>query len=431
MGIFSRNRERVERNQLANEKKGRISISSADIRKQLKLIRLTEEDLGLIQAFDEVIHSHINELVESFYSTILEVPELNHIIMKNSSVDHLRFTLQKHILTLFKGVIDEEYVEVRLKVAKAHYRIGLKPRWYLSAFQNLQNSLLELIYLHVNTEDDQKALISGISKILSFEQQIVIEAYELENLKERERQYEKVKSEVKQQILDSSEELLALSEETHSSVNQLGDNGKCLKDFISTQTEHSAQSKHIAEEGKMRLNALTSSIQELVTFMNHVDEKIHLLNISNQQITDSIKLVHSIADNTNLLSLNSAIEAARAGQHGKGFAVVAKEVKKLAEQTKVTIEKIDAIVQYSNSNMQEVLQSVSDVKEIMKQGENESAYTEKTFKEIIQAIEDNLSGASEINDKIQSLVSVIDEIGHTTESVARQAETLNETANGF
>ena len=124
---------------------------------------------------------------------------------------------------------------------------------------------------------------------MSFEQQIVIEAYELENLKERERQYEKVKSEVKRQILDTSEELVALSEETHSSVHQLGDNGKSLKGFISTQTEHSARSKSIAEEGKVRLNALTTNIQELVKFMNNVDEKIQQLNKSNQQITDSIK----------------------------------------------------------------------------------------------------------------------------------------------
>ena len=54
-------------------------------------------------------------------------------------------------------MIDDEYVEVRLKVAKAHYRIGLQPRWYLSAFQNLQNSFLDLTYQHVKTEEHQKA----------------------------------------------------------------------------------------------------------------------------------------------------------------------------------------------------------------------------------------------------------------------------------
>ena len=176
---------------------------------------------------------------------------------------------------------------------------------------------------------------------------------------------------------------------------------------------------------------LLSNIHELVKFMDNVDAKIQLLNASNQQITESIKLVHSIADNTNLLSLNSAIEAARAGEHGRGFAVVAKEVKKLAEQTKETIAKIDGIIQSTNSNMDDVLQSVSEVNEIINLGEKESAYTEKSFKEIIQAIEENLNGASEINEKIQSLVAVIEEIGHATQNVAHQAEKLNETASSF
>ena len=378
-----------------------------------------------------MIHSDINALVESFYSTILEVPELKNIITKHSTIDRLRITLQKHLYTLFNGVIDDEYVEVRLKVAKAHYRIGLQPRWYLSAFQNLQNSLFDLIYQQVKTEKLQRTITYAISKILSFEQQLVIEAYQIENLKEREKQYEKIKLEVKRQILDTSAELLALSEETHSSVHELGDNGQCLKQFISTQTEQSARSKSVAEEGKTRLNALTTNIHELVTFMDHVDAKIQLLNESNQQITDSIKLVHSIADNTNLLSLNSAIEAARAGEHGRGFAVVAKEVKKLAEQTKETIAKIATIVQSTNDNMDNVLQSVSEVNEIIYLGEKESAVTEKSFKEIIQAIEENLEGTSEINEKIQSFVSVVDEIGHATQNVALHAEALNETASRF
>ena len=229
---------------------------------------------------------------------------------------------QNHIYTLFQGVIDDQFVEVRLNVAKAHYRIGLSPQWYLSAFQNLQNSFLNLIYQHVNQVNYQKELISAMSKMLSFEQQLVIEAYERENIQERERQYEEIKSEVKRQILGTSQELRASSEQTHTAANELGANGKSLRNLIEVQTEQSAKSKGIAEEGQIHLHALSANINNLVTFMNNVDETIQLLNQSNQQITESVKLVHSIADNINLLSLNSAIEAARAGEHGKGFAVV-------------------------------------------------------------------------------------------------------------
>lgn len=410
-------------------KKGKINVSSNEVKQQLKIIHLTEDDLGLIHAFGEAIHSQLNDLVDSFYSTMLEVPELNDIITNHSTVERLRVILQNHMYTLFNGVIDDQYVEVRLKVAKAHYRIGLKQRWYLSAFQNLQNSFFDLVYEHVKKEENQKVLIYAMSKVLSFEQQLVIEAYEFEHLQARERQYEEIKTEVKRQISDISEELLGLSKETYSSVHELGANSLGLKDLIQIQTEQSVRSKSIAQEGQGRLNILTKNIYELVLFMNNVDSNIQLLNESNQKITESVKLVHSIAENTNLLSLNSAIEAARAGEHGKSFAVVAKEVKKLADQTKETIIQIDEIIQTSNTYMHDVLHSVSEVKEVIHLGKKESADTEKSFKEIIQSVEDNLNGVSEINQNIQSFVSIIQDLNQVTESVAHHAETLNQTAS--
>lgn len=91
---------------------------------------------------------------------------------------------------------------------------------------------------------------------------------------------------------------------------------------IATRAEQSLRSKTMAEEGQKRMQILTEKIQNLVNFMKNVDEKIVLLNQSIISITEFVKLVQGMADQTNLLSLNSAIEAARAGEHGNGFAFV-------------------------------------------------------------------------------------------------------------
>lgn len=430
MGLFSGNK--VSSNEWYETlKKGEIKVSSTEVKQQLQMIHLTEEDLGLIQSFGDVIQDQIGDLVESFYSTILQVPELKTIITSHSTVERLRVTLQNHIQKIFLGVIDDQFVEIRLKVAKAHYRIGLSPRWYLSAFQNLQNSFFNLIYEKVNQVNNQKALMNAISKMFSFEQQLVIEAYEIENLQERERQYDEIKSEVKLQILGISQELMFFTQQTHTAANEIGANGKSLRDLIGVQTEQSAQSKVIAKEGQVCLNGLTSDINKLVTFIDNTDSTIQLLNQSNQQITESVKLVHTIADNTNLLALNSAIEATRAGEHGKGFAIVAQEVKRLSEQTKETIAQIDGIVQSSNVYMQDVVKSIIEVKEIIKRGEKGSFDTEKSFQEIIQSVDNNLKGTNEINRYVQSFVAVLDEIKVATEHVSHQAEKLNDTASAL
>lgn len=432
MGLFSKYKE--EKNTWEESmlnRKGKIIVSSLEIRQQLKLIKLTEADLGLIQAFGEVILNQIDDLVETFYNTILSVPQLQSIIKNKSTVEHLSATLHKHILTLFQGVIDDSFIEARLRVAKVHYQIGLQPHWYLSSFQNLQNSFLNLIYQYVKSNETQKAVINAINKILNFEQQLVIKAYEIENMKEIDQQYEKVKSEVKAHIVDISEDLLVLSNEAYEDVRQLEDNGSNLKNMIHSQTEKSAQSKSIAESSQKRLTTLMKNIHSLVFFINNVNSSIQLLNDSNKQITEFVQLVHNIAEQTNLLSLNSAIEAARAGEHGKGFAVVAQEVKKLADQTKESISKIDAIVQTSNGYMKDVLESVSEVQGVIEHGEKEFKYTEQSFQQIIQSVEENLSGANNINQHIETFVSVINEIGQATENVAKNAEILNKMASEF
>lgn len=135
----------------------------------------------------------------------------------------MRKTLITHMLSLFNGVIDDDFVKLRTKVAKTHYRIGLQPRWYSSGFQNAQNHLQRIVFEQIKNEDEQRAL--------------VLEAYEVEHLKARENQYKEIKEEVKRKISLVSEEVLYLSEETDASVKQLIENGQFVKMQIATRAE--------------------------------------------------------------------------------------------------------------------------------------------------------------------------------------------------
>ncbi|WP_148358624.1 globin-coupled sensor protein [Peribacillus simplex] len=430
MGIFIKGRpEKAIWFQKAKVTDGILDVSSEQVKLQVNIIDLTEFDLKLIHAFREAIEPQVERVVDTFYQTILQVPELKGIITEHSTVGKLRKTLITHMLSLFNGVIDDDFVELRTKVAKTHYRIGLQPRWYSSGFQNVQNYMQRIVFEQSRNEEEQMALISAIGKILNLEQQLVLEAYEVENLKARENHYKEIKEEVRRKISLVSEEVLNLSEETEASVKQLIVNGQYVKTQIATRAELSLRSKTLAEEGQNRMQILTEKIQNLVIFMKNVDEKIVLLNQSFLSITEFVKLVQGIADQTNLLSLNSAIEAARAGEHGNGFAVVSNEVRKLAEQTKKSIAEIDAIVQTSNEYMKDVVDSVLRVKEVVQAGEKESELTENSFNEIIGVIKGNITDSTEMEMTIQGLVSIIQEIGNATEKVSRHACILNNTAN--
>ena len=179
-----------------------INVNDSSILQKMDMIRLTENDLKLIKCIQPLVKENIDQLVQEFYSTILQVDHLRKMIEKYSSVDFLQETLKTHLIELFNGDIDPLFLEKRFKVAKAHYRIGLEPDWYMGAFQNVQNSLLHIVFKEVKDKEEIEAILSVISKIVSLEQQIVLEAYQNENNQKLHIKYEEGKTDLKNQVME-------------------------------------------------------------------------------------------------------------------------------------------------------------------------------------------------------------------------------------
>ncbi len=198
--------------------------------------------------------------------------------------------------------------------------------------------------------------------------------------------------------------------------------------------------EHMVEANSVILS-LAHDIQESASTEIELSQKIQQLSSDAAQVKDVLTVISDIADQTNLLALNAAIEAARAGEHGRGFAVVADEVRKLAERTQKSLVEINATI---NVIVQSIVQSSEEMnansKKIEELSQSASSVEEKInyMSEIVNnaatktsdAIEKSYSETQKDVDEIVRQVSVINQIStknaRSTEEIASAAEHLNE-----
>ncbi|WP_336746833.1 putative bifunctional diguanylate cyclase/phosphodiesterase [Paenibacillus sp. y28] len=150
----------------------------SEVLAQMQMIGLTEKDLEMVSWLRPYISSQIERVTTSFYESVSHVESLQKIITDHSTVERLRLTLSKHVIEMFNGRIDQDFIDKRLTIAAVHQRIGLSPKWYMGAFQNLQNTLLDMVRELTGQHPDTEKLGHAVTKLLNFEQQLVLEAYE-------------------------------------------------------------------------------------------------------------------------------------------------------------------------------------------------------------------------------------------------------------
>ncbi|WP_194841592.1 globin-coupled sensor protein [Sporosarcina obsidiansis] len=405
-----------------------LAVHDKELSKMIDMMNLSEQDLKLIKAMQPIIVKHIDQLVETFYHTVLKVTELREIIERHSSIERLRMTLKKHIIELFAGRIDQEFIDKRVRIAKIHYAIGLEPAWYMGAFQNLQNTLLIIIFNEVEDKEEIKTVLLPVNKIISFEQQLVLEAYDQETNHKLQEQFENGKNDLRNTMIEVSEELVSLAEQTQVSAEMLDVTIAKVGQTTKDNKEQARKARQYVDEGRQMLHELSKKINVIDIHTHSMVDSIQKLGDSSDKIAGVIGMVRKIADQTNLLALNSAIEASRAGQHGKGFAVVSQEVRKLAEQTKISVADINRLIQTSNHHKEQVIDHLRQVKTAVSEGTTVSDQTNSSFRQIVQSIEKSGEMVMHVQQQMEDVINAIFEIKDATAEVASSAESLNNVA---
>lgn len=408
-----------------------IFIRDEERIKQLNTIGLKPENLHQVHRLKKNVEQNIKDIVDGFYTAIIHNPSLIAIIEKHSSIEKLNQTLQKHIIEMFEGRIDQTFIDKRIQVAKMHVRIGLLPKWYIAAFQNLQSNLINMIYsLNLKREEELEIILS-VSKLLNFEQQIVLEEFDNFAASLFQKEQEKIKQEIKDAIGKISNDLEFQSTETSASVNELVTNSKQVNKLLNKSVYDSKETKDISQIGFTQMTSLRNNTIEIDKKTQEMSQMVLRLASSSSQIQEVIQIVKNIANQTNLLALNSAIEAARAGEYGKGFAVVADEVRKLADQTKQSVEQISTLIDVSGDVTNQVVHAIGDVQNLVDGGLTESEKSMTSFEQITRAIDTTIDDFQKVDEQLTSLVEVIVSIGSSSEQLMGSAKVLDDTIKQF
>jgi methyl-accepting chemotaxis protein len=198
-----------------------------------------------------------------------------------------------------------------------------------------------------------------------------------------------------------------------------------------------------ARDGLAVIDRTTLSIEQLANELNVAMQEVESLASSSEQIGSVLEVIRSIAEQTNLLALNAAIEAARAGEAGRGFAVVADEVRNLAKRTQDSVEEIRQVIENLQNGTRDVVGSMHSshkqaqgsvelveqaVTSLRRIGDAVTVINDMNL-QIASAAEEQSAVAEEVNRNVATIRDVTEALSSQAEESAQVSQTLNSLAN--
>jgi methyl-accepting chemotaxis protein len=226
------------------------------------------------------------------------------------------------------------------------------------------------------------------------------------------------------EIAASSEEIASGMQEQSTQITQVSAAVEEMSASIIEVARQSGESANEATESGRIAQEGGEVVRETIVGMNAISDAVQAgaasvaeLGKRGDQIGQIIEVINDIADQTNLLALNAAIEAARAGEHGRGFAVVADEVRKLADRTTKATEEIAQSIQAIQSETGEAVRKMNAGTEQVTVGVEKATKAGESLKQIVQ-------GAESVAGSIQSIAAAAEEQSAAAEEVSRNIESI-------
>lgn len=272
--------------------------------------------------------------------------------------------------------------------------------------------------------------------------------------------------EVVQQIVNSAKGLAEAAEElslgSQDMAKRSGDQSEVVSAMAAAMQEMTVGINHVSQhsndvrtvsirsgdlskQGSAVMGSLTQGMHRISESVNQSAETIEALGRESEKINTVVNVIKDIADQTNLLALNAAIEAARAGEQGRGFAVVADEVRKLAERTTKSTFEISSTIGVVQSGIREAVERMHHGVERVNEGLAEARHAGETIADvescasnlvssvgdIVNSISEQSSASTDIAQRVEEIATIVDESDHAMQGVAQNAKQVSDYAESL
>ncbi|WP_220721139.1 methyl-accepting chemotaxis protein [Agarivorans litoreus] len=215
-----------------------------------------------------------------------------------------------------------------------------------------------------------------------------------------------------------------------TAVNEMAATANEVANNAEQTAEAARESADSCEQGKVLIGRNQQQVNSLAGQLDGAAETVQELERNTQEISDILSTIQGIAEQTNLLALNAAIEAARAGEQGRGFAVVADEVRNLSQRTQSSTEEIKAMLERLQGNTHSTVQTMDESQQLVKISVEEATKAAEMLEKITNSITHISDMATQISSAAEEQRAVTEEVGRNTQGIQDASLELAEQAAG-
>lgn len=251
-------------------------------------------------------------------------------------------------------------------------------------------------------------------------------------------------NDVSHAVDDISQGAVSQAEDIENATLQVNDMGTAIEKIVAkveTLNQKSEEMELAKSDAEYIITELSESSERTYEAVTKIERQVNLTDESVTKIQDAVALISSIAEETNLLSLNASIEAARAGDAGKGFAVVATQIQKLAEESNSSAASIVEIIDNLARESQDTVKAMRSMQQIIDEQQKKLQETKDRFQAVSEGIQSSRNEIKEIRDDselcdnarvkvtdvIQNLSAVSEENAAATQETTASMQELNST----